>query len=191
MTAGVMAGLRQLELELLRLRFQEGVRDLDQNARAVPGDGIGADRAAVLEILQDAERVFDQLMRLATLEVGNEADAASIVFARWIKEALGSPCREQAKIGIPGAVCSMPGHRLAAFWLRRLNCRALARARGTAACPEARAWAGRDSTRSGTPPVRWPSCCGCPGPVSRIGRWPQGSTSGRAVQAADLTPEIL
>ena len=40
------------------LGFQEGVRDLDQNARAVAGDRIGADRAAMLEVLQDAERVL-------------------------------------------------------------------------------------------------------------------------------------
>ena len=63
------------------------MRDLDQNAGAVAGDRIGADRAAVLEVLQDAERVFDELVGLAAFEIGNKADATGIVFAAGIEQA--------------------------------------------------------------------------------------------------------
>ena len=46
-------------LELRALLGQELVRDLDQDAGAVAGDRIGADGAAVLEVLEDVERVLD------------------------------------------------------------------------------------------------------------------------------------
>ncbi len=47
---GVLAGLRQLEAELFALRAKKRVRDLHQDAGAVAGARIGADRAAMLEI---------------------------------------------------------------------------------------------------------------------------------------------
>ena len=45
--------------------LEELVRDLDQDAGAVAGQRVGADGAAVLEVLEDAERVLDDLVRLA------------------------------------------------------------------------------------------------------------------------------
>ena len=63
------------------------VRGLHQNAGAVAGARIGADRAAMLEIDQDRQRVFDDLVRLASLDVGNESDTAGIFFQRRIKQA--------------------------------------------------------------------------------------------------------
>ena len=47
-------GARQSEAELGRLLGEELVRDLHQDAGAVAHARIGADRAAVLEIAQDA-----------------------------------------------------------------------------------------------------------------------------------------
>src|SRR5262249_8581121 len=49
---------------------------------------IGADRAAVFEIAEDLQRVFDDLMRLAALDVGDETDAAGIFVVARIVETL-------------------------------------------------------------------------------------------------------
>ena len=86
---GVVAGLRQLEADLRGLAREEGVRDLHQDAGAVAGARIGADRAAMLEIAENADRVGDDLMRLLALDVGDEADAAGILFEAEIVEAFG------------------------------------------------------------------------------------------------------
>ena len=85
----VVAGLRQREAELLGLAREEGVRNLHQDAGAVAGARIGADRAAMLEIAENADRVGDDLMRLLALDVGDEADAAGILLEAGIVEAFG------------------------------------------------------------------------------------------------------
>ncbi len=74
----------QREAELAALVFQEVVRDLHQHAGAVAGQGVGADGATVLEVFEDLERVRDDLGRLASLHVGDEADAAGIALMRGI-----------------------------------------------------------------------------------------------------------
>ena len=56
-TDGVAADRRQSEAEPAAFLLEEVVRDLDQDAGAVAGERIGADRAAMLEVLQDAQRV--------------------------------------------------------------------------------------------------------------------------------------
>ncbi len=65
---------------------KESVRDLRQNAGAVAGARIGTDRAAMLEIDQDRQRILDDLMRLAAFDIGDEADAAGILVERGIIE---------------------------------------------------------------------------------------------------------
>ena len=85
----VVAGLGQLEADLGGLALEEGVRNLHQNAGAVAGARIGADRAAVFEIAENAERVGDDLVRFPALDVGDEADAAGILFQAGIVETLG------------------------------------------------------------------------------------------------------
>ena len=85
----VVAGLRQLEADLRGLALEEGVRNLHQNAGAVAGARIGANRATMLEIAQNVERVGDDLVRLLALDVGDEADAAGILFQAGIVETLG------------------------------------------------------------------------------------------------------
>ena len=86
---GVVAGLRQLESDLGGLAREEGVRDLHQNAGAVAGARIGADRAAMLEVAENVDRVGDDLMRLLALDVGDEADAAGILLQARVVKALG------------------------------------------------------------------------------------------------------
>ncbi len=84
-----MAGLRQLEADLGGLAREEGMRDLHQNAGAVAGARIGADRAAMFEVAENADRVGDDLMRLLALDVGDEADAAGILLHAEVVHALG------------------------------------------------------------------------------------------------------
>jgi hypothetical protein len=62
------------------------VRNLHQDAGAVAGARVGADRAAMLEVAQNADRVGDDLVRLLALDIGDEADAAGILFQAEIVE---------------------------------------------------------------------------------------------------------
>ncbi len=86
---GIFARLRQLEADLAGLAHEKRVRNLHQDAGAVAGARIGADRAAMFEVAEDADRVGDDLMRLPALDVGNEADAAGNLLERGIVETLG------------------------------------------------------------------------------------------------------
>ncbi len=61
---------------------EEIMRNLHQHAAAVAGLGIGPDGAAMIEIEQDLEPHLDDLVRLAIMHVGDEADAAGVMFAR-------------------------------------------------------------------------------------------------------------
>jgi hypothetical protein len=56
------------------------VRDLHQDAGAVAGARIGADGTAMFEVAENADRVGDDLMGLLALDVGDETDAAGILF---------------------------------------------------------------------------------------------------------------
>ena len=80
----VFARLRQLETKLRRFLGEELMWDLHEDAGAVAHARIGADRAAMLEIEQNGEAVVDDLVRLASLKIGDEADAAGILVERGI-----------------------------------------------------------------------------------------------------------
>ena len=62
---------------------------LDFRSPTAFGARIGADGAAMLEVAQDAQRVADDLMRLDALDVGDEADAAGVLFARQVVQTFG------------------------------------------------------------------------------------------------------
>ncbi len=101
----VLAGGGKLDAERLGLAGEELVRDLHQDAGAVAGARVGADRAAVLEVAEDLQRVGDDLVRLAALDVGDEADAAGILVEPRIVEPLrvrhagvGAVAIEQARV---------------------------------------------------------------------------------------------
>ncbi len=87
MADGIVTGRGQLDLQLFALGLQELVRDLHENAGAVAGKRVGADRAAMLEVFEDGERVRDDLVALAALEIGDEADAAGVMLFLRIEEA--------------------------------------------------------------------------------------------------------
>src|SRR4029078_13426286 len=100
-TNGVFAGSRQFESKLGGFLRKEFVRHLHQDAGAIAHPWIGTDRAAVLEIAENAQSVFDELMRLAALDVRDEADAARILGERGIVETL-----RERRAGISGGAAS-------------------------------------------------------------------------------------
>ena len=86
----VVAWLGQVEPELRAFRRKEAVGDLRQDAASVAKRRVGADRAPVVEIDQDLQALFENVMRLPVLHVRHEADAARIVFLRRVVEAHGA-----------------------------------------------------------------------------------------------------
>src|SRR5207244_3908499 len=78
----------QGEADALGLIDKEVMRDLQKDAGAVARLGIGAHGAAVLEIAQYAEAIGDDLVALEIVDIGDEADAAGIVFVTRIIKAM-------------------------------------------------------------------------------------------------------
>ena len=73
---------------LRHLLAEEPVRNLDQDAGAVAGQRVGADRAAVGQVLQDLQALLDDGVALRALDVRDEADAAGVVFVGRVVETL-------------------------------------------------------------------------------------------------------
>src|SRR5262249_59565196 len=88
LTDGVLTGIGQLETLLGRNLRKEFVGHLNQDAGAIAGARIGADRATMLEVAEDREGVVDDLVRLAALDVGDETDAARILIERRVIKTL-------------------------------------------------------------------------------------------------------
>ena len=86
----VLARRGQIDALLGHLGTEELVRDLDQDARAVAHQRVCADRAAVVEVLEDLQTLLDDGMRLLALDVRDEADAAGIVFLGRVIQTAGS-----------------------------------------------------------------------------------------------------
>ena len=86
----VVTGFGQVEAERLGFGSQEIMRDLNEDASAVARQRIGADRAAVFKVRQDAQSIFDDLVRFGALEVSDETDAASVVLAGRVVKTLGA-----------------------------------------------------------------------------------------------------
>ena len=78
-------------MNLLARHFlaEESIRKLDQAARAIGEFRVPADRAAMREVLQHRQALLDDRMRFAALDVRDEPDAASVMLARRVIEALG------------------------------------------------------------------------------------------------------
>jgi hypothetical protein len=88
LTDRVLPRLRQRKAELACLLGEKLVRDLHQDAGAVAHARVRPDRAAMLEVAEDAQAVLDDLVRPAAFDVGDEADAAGILVQRRVIKAL-------------------------------------------------------------------------------------------------------
>ena len=136
----VVAGLRQMDVEFFGLAHEELVRHLHQDAGAVARARVGADRAAMFEIAEDRDRVLDDLVRLAALDVGDEADAAGILLVARIEQAArGRHSRPQRKFD--GRIFNGPLRRRSACSYieplrahRRLRCSALPASGAPSSC---------------------------------------------------------
>ena len=74
----VLARGRQVDIAPAHLVAQELVGDLQQDTRAVAGQRIGADRAAMGQIFQDLQTLAHHVMALLALDMGHKAHPAGI-----------------------------------------------------------------------------------------------------------------
>src|SRR5271165_6973588 len=86
----IVTRLRQVDAELGAFGGEERMRDLGQHAAAVAETRICAHSAAMVEIAQDLQAFFENVVRLAVLHIGHKADTAGIVLLGRIVEGLGS-----------------------------------------------------------------------------------------------------
>jgi hypothetical protein len=84
----VLAHGREADRPAREFFAKETVRNLDQDPGAVALQRVGANGAAVRQILQDLEALLDDFMRLLALDVGDEADAAGVVFIGGVVKTL-------------------------------------------------------------------------------------------------------
>ena len=89
LTDAISLRRRQAEAQLCAFFNEEAMGNLHQNAASIPQLGVCADRAAMIEVEQNLQALLHDLMRLAVLDVGDEADAASVMAQRGVKQAAG------------------------------------------------------------------------------------------------------
>ena len=76
----VLAGRRQGDAHALGFVGQELVRHLDEDAGSVSRIGFAAAGATMVEIAEDLEPLLNHRVGLGSLDVGDKADATSVVF---------------------------------------------------------------------------------------------------------------
>jgi len=81
---------RQRDTELCEFIAIKHVGDLNQDAGAISAQRVGTNGAAMIQILQDQERLLHQRVARAPPDVGNKSNATRIVFV---------PVRIQAMLG--------------------------------------------------------------------------------------------
>ncbi|OIQ78883.1 hypothetical protein GALL_394070 [mine drainage metagenome] len=84
----VLARRRQLDAGGGHFGAVVRVGDLQQDAGAVAHQLVGADRAAMVEVLQDQQPVAHDVVRLHALDMGDETDAAGVVLPARAIQAL-------------------------------------------------------------------------------------------------------
>ena len=85
----ILARRRQLDVLARHFFAQEGVRHLQQDARTVARQRIGADGAPVRQILQYLQPLLHDGVGFFALDVRHEADAAGVVLIGGIVKTLG------------------------------------------------------------------------------------------------------
>ncbi len=85
---GVMAGLGQSESKLGAFAREECMRNLNQNARAIPGFRVASAGTTMSQVQQNLNALADNVVTLMAADAGDKANAASIVLVRRVIEAL-------------------------------------------------------------------------------------------------------
>ncbi len=90
----VAPGLGQREARRLGRAGQEAVRHLDEDPGPVAGLDLGARRAAVGQVLEDGQRLVDDVVVGRAVQIGHHADATGVVLVSRVVEASGHrrPC---------------------------------------------------------------------------------------------------
>ncbi len=181
---GVVAGLRQLMPFGAGPLAEQRVRYLDQDARAISQQGIGADRAAMVEVGEDLERAGYDIVCFRALDVREHADAAGIVLVYLIVQSLGS--RKTHRISVHPVVVQPLGAG------RRAIKPALPSLPAQQKCRESRTWRNERffATAKGFEPDK--AGLSAPGPgtpllqAAPLIRWSFSSASRKAVSASPL-----
>src|SRR5262249_7040771 len=85
----VLARGREREPEVRRRLAEEAIGHLHEDARAVAGARLAATRAAMQQVEQHLQPLLDDAVRLAPLDIDDEADAAGVVLVGRIVETSG------------------------------------------------------------------------------------------------------
>ena len=124
------------DVHLLGHFGEKGMADLQKDAHAVAGAALGVLAGAVLQMLDDGQRVADGLVAFAALDVHHRADAAGVVLKAGVVQA----GRAFAQICHPYPILSV-FHTLTPRWRRSLPARGPT---GRPRCSRARpGWASR------------------------------------------------
>ena len=86
----VLTGRRQLDALPRHFFAKERVGNLNQDAGTVAGKRVGANRAAVGQVLQDLQALLDDRVRFRAFDMRDKADATRIVFVGGIVQSLGT-----------------------------------------------------------------------------------------------------
>ena len=70
---------REIDALRIHLPAQEGVGNLDENADAVAGFRVRTHRASMDEVGENLQTLFNNLVALAVLNIGDEAKTAGVV----------------------------------------------------------------------------------------------------------------
>ena len=82
----VAPGLGQLEVDV---GAEEGVRQLEQQPRAVAGAHVGALGPAVLEVVERLQGLVDHVVARDVVQPGDHRDAAGVVLVPRVVQAVG------------------------------------------------------------------------------------------------------
>ncbi len=85
----VFAGRRQVDAFAFSPVAEQGIGDLQQDARAIAKQRIGANRAAMVEIAENFQRPGYDRMAFVATDMRDHADAAGVVLIAWIVEPAG------------------------------------------------------------------------------------------------------
>ena len=85
----IVPGRGQLDALFGHFLAEKGIGNLDQDARAIGGLGVCADRTTVGQVAQYGQSLFDDVVAFFALDMGDESDAAGVVFVGCVVQALG------------------------------------------------------------------------------------------------------
>ena len=79
-TDAVLTSFRERDVGFRARGAEKGVRELEENARAVTRGRVASDRAPVLEVLEEPQSVAHDVVRARASQMRDEPHAAPVVF---------------------------------------------------------------------------------------------------------------